>query len=152
MTEEKESLRSSAGSMADLCLRQSRMNSPVPKSLQFIAQGCVSLLLPKPRLLQTQCHSSTDLSPAGNCSESWSHDLSSWKPVLCYRERFGKKKECFWSGGHCKTDFIKYNERGRLEREGKDWVASTQQQWLLSSNKDEFTKFTCNRDVGLVRM
>lgn len=157
MTEEKESLRNSADSMADLCLRQSRTNSSRSQGNAIYSPG-LCLITPAQAKVATTC-----VTPAQTClllatplkaEATWLDEwgLSSWKPVLCSREKFGEKRECFWNEGCYKTGFIKYNERERLECEGKDWIPSTKQQWLLSCCMDGFTKFTCNKDDGLVRM
>lgn len=59
---------------ADLCLRQSRTNSRVPKSLEFIAQGSLShFSCPSQGCYNLSVTPSTDLSPAGSSSQSWSH-------------------------------------------------------------------------------
>lgn len=107
--------------MADLCLRQSRTNSPGSQITGIYSPG-LCLITPaqaKVAAISVSLSAQTCLLLATPLKAE-AMGLSSWQPVLCCRERFGKERECFWNEGHYKTDFIKYNERERLEGEGKD--------------------------------
>lgn len=70
MTEEKESLRNSADSMADLCLRQSRTNSPQFPNHAVYSPGLCLITPAQAKVATTSVSLQHRLSLAGDSSES----------------------------------------------------------------------------------
>lgn len=118
MTEGTESLRNSADSTADLCLRQSRMNSR-PSQVNVIYSPGLCLITPaQAKVVPTSVAAEQQtclLLALLRKREPWFYLAGNL--VYCIEE-FGKKKECFWKVEHYKTDFT-YNERERLQHPGK---------------------------------
>lgn len=115
MTEGTESLRNSADSTADLCLRQSRMNSRGSQVNVIYSPGLYLITPAQAKVVPTSvsAEQQTSLSLALLRERELRFYLAG-NLVYCV-EKFEKKGECFWKVEHYKTDFVKYNERERLQ-------------------------------------